>query len=47
METFTCTRCGKPLSDDGIELGGKIYDRACVTFDEVKADADRRRQEGN
>lgn len=45
---FICAKCGKPLSDDGIEFTtGEIFDRACVTFDQVKADADRRRQEGN
>ena len=42
-----CVKCGKPLSDDGIELAGEVFDRACVTFEQVKDDADRRRQEGN
>ncbi len=48
IPTFICAACGKPLSDDGIEFTtGDVFDRSCVTFEQVLADTNRRRQEGN
>lgn len=41
----TCARCGNHLSDDGIDIDGEIFDRACVTFEEVQAETNRRREE--
>jgi hypothetical protein len=43
-DSTTCVRCGNKLSDDGIEINGETFDRACVTFAEVKAEADRVRE---
>jgi hypothetical protein len=41
----TCARCGNRLSDDGIDINGEAFDRSCATFEEVQAEAIRRRQE--
>lgn len=47
IPTFICAKCGKPLSDDGIEFTtGDVFDRGCVTQEEVRADTDRRFPEG-
>ncbi len=43
IPAFVCAKCGKPLSDDGIEFTtGEVFDRACVTQEQVRADTDRR-----